>query len=144
MDKRGLSPLIATVLLIAFAVSLGAVILNIGVSVAHDACRDVKLEALTLDATPRLCVDYNTETIRMTLDNQGRTVDGFKISALGSIEYNDDVPFLLDRADKKGFEYPIVGAKNVELVTLTPYIQVRSRQRFCTAQAVTYAPPRTC
>ena len=36
MGKRGLSPLIATVVLIAFAVSLGAVVMNLGSNLAND------------------------------------------------------------------------------------------------------------
>src|SRR3989344_1207065 len=36
MGKRGLSPLIATVVLIAFAVSLGAVVMNLGSNIAKN------------------------------------------------------------------------------------------------------------
>lgn len=52
-NKRGLSPLIATILLIAFAVALGAVVMTIGkATVLGDTSI---FSILTLDGTRQLC-----------------------------------------------------------------------------------------
>jgi flagellin-like protein len=62
IGRRGMSPLIATVLLMAFAVALGAVIMNITIDHrAKGECESVKLNVL------RFCQQGGA--IRMTLEN---------------------------------------------------------------------------
>ncbi|MBN2454196.1 hypothetical protein JXB11_01485 [Candidatus Woesearchaeota archaeon] len=67
--KRGVSPLIATVLLIAFAVALGAVVMNWGKSYAQETADtvrtksdkdvkcsiDVSIEVAKISSTPQIC-----------------------------------------------------------------------------------------
>ncbi len=66
MNKRGLSPLIATILLIAFAVALGAVIMNIGGGVSAGCGVFINMEVVTVDDRPMACVG---EDIKVTLRN---------------------------------------------------------------------------
>lgn len=71
-SKRGVSPLIATVLLIAFAVALGAVVMNWGRGYVEDTAQvarqksdaevkcstDVDIDFVTIDNVPQVC--FNT------------------------------------------------------------------------------------
>ncbi|MDP7623305.1 MAG: hypothetical protein QF436_04300, partial [Candidatus Woesearchaeota archaeon] len=54
-NKRGVSPLIATVLLISFAVALGSVVLNWGrnidISKPGDKCAGINIEIRNIDAS---------------------------------------------------------------------------------------------
>lgn len=62
-SKKGLSPLIATVLLIAFAVALGVMVMNWGKSAAEGkpgetpACQMVKFDPCSIDSQSLLCVN---------------------------------------------------------------------------------------
>src|SRR3989338_11188938 len=87
-NKKGVSPLIATVLLIAFAVALGAVIMNWGRGFVQDrtadvekttkietSCAlDVQLKVSEIIGTPQLCYGGSSTDgfVEFTLDNQGR------------------------------------------------------------------------
>ncbi len=88
VGKRGVSPLIATVLLIAFAVALGAVIMNWGrgfvqertsdvektTKIETGCALDVQLKVSEIDGTPQLCYGGSGAAgqINFTLDNQGK------------------------------------------------------------------------
>jgi len=87
-NKKGVSPLIATVLLIAFAVALGAVIMNWGRGFVQDrtadveqttkietSCAlDVQLKVSEIGGTPQICFGGSSTDgfLEFTLDNQGR------------------------------------------------------------------------
>ncbi|MAG16138.1 hypothetical protein CMO88_03690 [Candidatus Woesearchaeota archaeon] len=87
-NKKGVSPLIATVLLIAFAVALGAVIMNWGRGFVQDqtanveqttevevgCALDVQLKVSEIGGTPQLCYGGSSTEgyFEFTLDNQGR------------------------------------------------------------------------
>ncbi len=86
--KKGVSPLIATVLLIAFAVALGAVIMNWGRGFVQDrtadvekttkietgCALDVQLKVSEIEGTPQLCYGGSGAAgqINFTIDNQGK------------------------------------------------------------------------
>ena len=87
-NKKGVSPLIATVLLIAFAVALGAVIMNWGRGFVQDrtadvektteiettCALDVQLKVSEIGGTPQICYGGSSTNgyLEFTLDNQGR------------------------------------------------------------------------
>jgi len=87
-NKKGVSPLIATVLLIAFAVALGAVIMNWGRGFVQDrtadvettteietgCALDVQLKVSEIGGTPQVCFGGSAEdgSVEFTLENQGR------------------------------------------------------------------------
>lgn len=72
-SKKGISPLIATVLLIAFAVSIGTLIMNIGKDVIANIgdCNEVKLEVQTVNGKPLFCYDPGNKKINMMVKNTG-------------------------------------------------------------------------
>ncbi|MBR9690381.1 hypothetical protein GOV08_01725 [Candidatus Woesearchaeota archaeon] len=89
--KKAVSPLIATVLLIAFAVALGAVVMNWGKdyveTTAKDAgdksnlelsCqRDIDLGVKEIGNTPKIC--YGSNYLEVMLENNGRTkIEGMR------------------------------------------------------------------
>ena len=86
-NKKGVSPLIATVLLIAFAVALGAVVMNWGRSYTEQTAQqvksksdvdvkcslDVKLKLLELSSRPQMCyAEWGASSyVNMTILNDG-------------------------------------------------------------------------
>ncbi|MEM4637524.1 MAG: archaellin/type IV pilin N-terminal domain-containing protein [Candidatus Woesearchaeota archaeon] len=71
--KKGISPLVATVLLIAFAVSIGTLIMNLGRDVLANVgdCNDVKIEIQTINNKPLFCYDQNNNKINIMIKNTG-------------------------------------------------------------------------
>jgi flagellin-like protein len=80
-SKRGVSPLIATILLIAFAVALGAVVMQLGSGLASDSCSaDVQISVSGF-----IC--YDGKQIKMSVKNSGNEeLGGLGIWVYGSNE----------------------------------------------------------
>lgn len=80
-SKKGVSPLIATILLIAFAVALGAVVMQLGAGLGGDDCSaDLQL---SLKGFP--C--YDSTSVKLNLKNSGSSdIEGASIWIHGSKE----------------------------------------------------------
>ncbi|HJX06186.1 MAG TPA: archaellin/type IV pilin N-terminal domain-containing protein [Candidatus Nanoarchaeia archaeon] len=68
-DKKAMSPLIATILLIAFAVALGTMIINL--KIGDDKSADCS--KITMIVSPYLC--YADNMIKMSVKNTGEPVE---------------------------------------------------------------------
>lgn len=66
-SKKGVSPLIATILLIAFAVALGAVVMQLGAGLAGEDC-SADLQLSLQDTT---C--YDGQFVKLNLKNSGNS-----------------------------------------------------------------------
>lgn len=76
-SKKAISPLIATVLLIAFAVALGAVVMNWGGSQLRDQeiCSKIDISLEKINNLPHLCFSEGQQNqISFLLVNQGTTI----------------------------------------------------------------------
>jgi len=88
-NKKGVSPLIATVLLISFAVALGSVVLNWGrnldFSKSGDKCSDVNIKIRDIEDV-QVCYSIieNNGYINFIIDNDGSIdIDGLGIWVVG-------------------------------------------------------------
>ena len=88
-SKKGVSPLIATILLIAFAVALGSVVMNWGLSLelgkAADKCRNVEIKIRNIDVS-EVCFGGVGQNgyINFIIDNTGGTdINGLAIWIIG-------------------------------------------------------------
>jgi len=87
--RRGVSPLIATVLLIAFAVALGSVVLNWGLNLNFgknsDRCRNVELRIRNIDGTDICFGGFGQNGyLNFILDNTGSTdINGLTVWVIG-------------------------------------------------------------
>jgi len=112
-SKRGVSPLIATVLLIAFAVALGAVVMNWGKgyvqsqavqvetqSNAQLSCQsDIELNVYVLNGRPRVC--YKIEDGITTLDIMLRNGGTSTIQGIATTFISADNDVFSTEIDKK-------------------------------------------
>ncbi len=98
-NKRGISPLIATVLLIAFAVALGAVVMNWGrsyiestqTSVQEQAdteitcSTNVKIAAVSVGSTTKICYNDTSHQVKFIIENTGRqTIKKLKVQIINT------------------------------------------------------------
>jgi flagellin-like protein len=97
-DKRGIAPLIATLLLISFAVSLGVVIMNFGraqVELQAQCPINIGLRFAVIGGDNQICYDAGKKDLAFTIEN-GANIDvtGLVVSIIGtqkaeSFELND-------------------------------------------------------
>ncbi len=87
-SKKGVSPLIATILLIAFAVALGSVVMNWGLSLelgkSGDKCRNVDIRIRNVDVS-EVCYGGIGQNgyINFIIDNAGSDINGMSIWVIG-------------------------------------------------------------
>jgi flagellin-like protein len=77
-SKKGLSPLIATVLLIAFAVAMGAMIMNWGSSFGEN--EDPDCSGIHIIASPVICYEKSMNLIKLGLKNEGDAIEELKVN----------------------------------------------------------------
>jgi len=107
-SKRGLSPLIATVMLIAFAVALGAVVMNWGKGYIEEStstpsgemsltptpspvtapCEQaIQLQVLTISGRPDICFDTAGNKLNYRFENNGQVaIEGGKLQLIGETD----------------------------------------------------------
>ncbi|MBI2580275.1 hypothetical protein HYV85_00525 [Candidatus Woesearchaeota archaeon] len=140
-DKKGVSPLIATVLLIAFAVALGAVVMNWGRGFVQQQTSEaekttqtklgcslkVNLKVAEIDNVPQVCYGGGGAAgyIELRLNNNDETNDikGLSISVGGDTGiYNNDtinttIPVGLSGYLNMSYSYAAYGKiKNIRIV----------------------------
>ena len=99
MKKKGVSPLIATVLLIAFAVALGAVVMNWGRGYVQEttekatessagdlACTsDVDIGLMDIDGIRQFCFNRSEDRVEFILENRkNKELEAIKCRILGT------------------------------------------------------------
>ena len=108
-SKRGISPLIATVLLIAFAVALGAVVMNWGKSYVEDTTKNVeetsdrkldcslsvKMAVHQISGANKICFDGDEDVLEVILKNSGtEDIAGIQSTIIGVdniVDYDNNV-----------------------------------------------------
>ena len=149
--KKGISPLIATVLLIAFAVSIGTMIMNWGRDVpAAEDCKDVKIELQTINGKPLFCYDTLNTKINVMLKNTGN-VDVAELrllvtSASGSDFSKDEKniensPIKSGETVVKNIVYVKSGKFKVEIA---PIISVGGTEKACLDKSVVAEDIQAC
>lgn len=139
MNKKGVSPLIATVLLIAFAVSVGAVIMNwtssaTGIeSHGEGDCGITSLNVVEINGQKEICLDRERKKIIITVETGQMQIEGIRISFLGSTNKVIDKNEQIEAGALKTFELSYDPAINGELnkIKLTPFIIPNEKKMYC-------------
>lgn len=148
-SKKGVSPLIATVLLIAFAVALGSVVMNWGLNLnlgkSADSCRNVEIKIRNIDVAEVCFGGFGPNGyINFVIDNTG-TIDirglaiwivgekGTRLFDLDSILIKRDS--LYDKKDKE-VSYDFSAFGNIKQVQFIPKIKPEQATEICPRNAV--------
>src|SRR3989344_5413410 len=104
-SKKGVSPLIATILLIAFAVALGTVIMNWGLSLgssSDDPCAKVALELKKMvdNGEVRYANRGAEGYLNFVIENTGNGVI-FDFSAIGNLDQVQFIPRIMVNGKEK-------------------------------------------
>lgn len=148
-SKKGVSPLIATILLIAFAVALGSVVMNWGLSLnlgkPNDKCRSIEIKIRNIESS-EFCFGGVGQNgyINFIIDNVGSAdLTGLAIWIIGEkgtrIFDLDNIVIkrgsLFDKKDKEvSYDFSMYG--NIKEVQFIPKIKVVETAEICTNSAV--------
>jgi flagellin-like protein len=133
--RKGISPLIATVLLIAFAVSIGVMIMNGGKNrTTVGDCSETKLEVQIINNKQLFCYDTLNNRINVMIKNTGETdVERLKMRVI-TPDFNTEDKDLSESAIKAGdiktknIDYVHSGTFRVEII---PVITVGGKEKIC-------------
>jgi flagellin-like protein len=146
--KRGMSPLISTIILLGFAVALGGVVISWGESSSASEPRDctrTSISLVELGGKPLLCDQGNR--IQFTLENNGEvSLDGVKVAFLFSTG-----PFSTRVAKRIGIgdlakltsTYPSTFS-GIQKVLFTPSFNLQGQSRLCPKQGFSVENIEAC
>ncbi len=92
-SKKGVAPVIATILLVAFAVSLISIVINFGMGLVEGESRkctsDVEIGFIEIDGQKEVCYNSRSEKVNIRIENTGtKIVDGVEILVIGEKDSN--------------------------------------------------------
>ena len=147
MEKRGISPLIATVLLLGFTIALAAVIINWGQTFTKDIqTQTEQTSTIKITCANEVSFDISTacftgSNLKVIVKNEGtKDIDKFAYRVYSSptasvITGSLDDPSL--QTDLKAFEikeYLLNGTNSsVRQVELIPVVTIKGKQTTCTS-----------
>ena len=143
-NKRGIAPLIATLLLISFAVSLGVVIMNFGraqVELQAECPINIGLKFAVIGGENQLCYSAGKKDLSFTIEN-GANIDvtGLIVSIIGTQKAET---FELNNINLKKagtyighVNYDSAVAGDMRQIKISPKIVLYDEEQICTEKAL--------
>ena len=156
-SKRGVSPLIATVLLIAFAVALGAVVMNWGRAQLEPQnqegiCSEIEITMERIGERPNICFNNENEVIFLLRNNGNVPVQKFRITLISNQPinpFNERVYEIVESGETKRLvlDYP-EDFGDIEKIRITPiYIKDINNplsEQICNDKSIEILKPIKC
>ena len=148
-SKKGVSPLIATILLIAFAVALGSVVMNWGLNLdlgkSADNCRNIEIKLRDINSAEACFGGFGQNGyINFVIDNTGAAdISGLAIWIEGdkgtSLFELDNIALktgsLYDKKDKE-VSYDFTAYGNIKQIQFIPKAKAEQTTEICSKNAV--------
>ena len=144
MNKKGISPLISTLLLIFFATALGVVVMSWGktaqleemeVETDEITCSGVGLDVLRINEEPQLC--FMDGMLKYTLENTGSAaIDSIKLFIIGDEIEKLDIDNPIEPADIVSLDTSYQTTATIKKVKITPSILIGLEKEFCPKKGV--------
>ena len=156
-NKRGVSPLIATILLISFAVALGSVVLNLGrnldIAKPGDICAGIIMNIRNIGES-QVCYSGQGQNtyINFIIDNDGSAnIDGLGIWITGEkgtklLDFND---FLIEKGElrevkDKSINYDSNAYGTIKQIQFFPKIKDVDSMELCARNSVKVSNIKAC
>ncbi|MFQ5620908.1 MAG: hypothetical protein ACE5FT_03620 [Candidatus Nanoarchaeia archaeon] len=159
MDNRGVSPLVATLILIALSALLGAVVMSWGKAYIEEraefvqgvqapmlGCENVVLNFIRVGGKPQVCVSPDSNSLRLFVEAGPRgKVPGAQVRVVGSGDiYTDDNALKsLPQGQSRRMELNYGQIGDVRQVKVTPYAGEGARRQYCNPLTLD-APIQVC
>ena len=165
-SKKAVSPLIATVLLIAFSVALGAVVMNWGRGYVEETAAfakeksntqigcsmDLGLKLHRIGGVLQVCYNDTTPSstlLKFTIENSGnKNIEKIQATVIGEklINTTEIDNSTIDKAYIKRFNvtYDNTTVGSIQQLKITPFIEVDGKEVPCASNAVTAEDIEQC
>ncbi len=133
VGKKGMSPIIATILLIAFAVALGAMIMNWSSSLISGGAKASACGDANIKMREDLCYNYGGNKVELDLVNTGDSTIENLILRLNSTDVQQDLEIkysVLEPGDIMVKKVPIILPDEFTL-QLIPTVMVGEEEATC-------------
>jgi hypothetical protein len=151
MNKKGISPLIATFLLISFAVALGVVIMSFGraqVELEAQCPISIGLVISNIGGEDQFCYDSNAKEIKFTLENGVNIkVNGLVFNVIGSIQAeSSEINTEIIKAGTYlgNMKYDSSTSGEIRQVKISPKINLYDEEQICTDKALVIENIKEC
>jgi len=140
MNKKAISPVVSTVVLIIFAAALGAIVISWGNSEIEieseiTGCEDVILSIVEINNLPQVC--YFENNLEITLQNKGSVdIIGLKIVSISEEIVRIEKDINIPSADILVDTFSIANAQLIKKIIFTPKIIENKRERICSASTL--------
>jgi flagellin-like protein len=136
MNKKGISPVVSTLLLIVFAAVLGIVVMSWGKAAQFEeeaepaSCEDAGVGIISIAGEPQVC--HADGILKYTLENTGNSqIESLKISIIADeIEIVDEQKLIM-AADIVNLESRFTTKTDIKKIKFTPRITIDGRAVFC-------------
>lgn len=144
MRKRGISPIIASLLLISFAVALGVVIMNFGraqVELEAQCAIDVGLHLSEVSEKNLFCYDRQNQQVAFTIENGPNIrVEGLIVNVIGE---NKAESFTINSAKMNKAElyqgripYNSANSGKIRQIKIIPKVILYDEEQVCQKKAL--------
>ncbi len=151
-NKRGITPLIATFLLITFAVALGVVIRNFGraqVEETAECAIDIGLHFAEIDGKQQICYDAVKNALKFTVENGINTkVEGLVVNVIGVEKAEtyelEDAQIVRAGTYLAHLQYETISGGAIRQVKITPKITFEEQEQICVEKALIVEQVEDC
>lgn len=143
-DRKGLSPLIATVLLIAFAVALGTMIMNWtfgggGSASIEELCQETRIQLVPNPSNQGICFDAMSKHIKFTIKYLGPESLPYVIVQASDGQQQDSFQRYIEAELARGEQGAFVLAYDAQSASgvsafISPVVIVDEKQHVCIEQ----------
>lgn len=137
--KNAISPLTSTIIMIMFAVLLGAIVMSWGNDYAIDeerGCAKLSVDIIRFRSVPQAC--YKDGNVNFVIENNGKgPIDSFRVFVIGDDIFKDDIQLMLDTGDVARGSFDYSGVIEPKAVKFTPKIERRKASVLCASSSLT-------
>lgn len=151
MDKKGITPLMATLLLISFAVAVGVVVMNFGRAQVESEAEcpvNIGLEFSVISGDDQICYDAGKKDLLFTLENGVNTdVNGLVVNIIGTqkaetFEINSEIIKAGVHLGRVNYDSSVSG--EIRQVKISPKVTLYDEEEVCVDQALIAENIRPC
>jgi uncharacterized membrane protein YwzB len=152
LGKRGIAPLLATVLLIVLAVGLGVVVMNFGraqIEIAAQCSVDIGLDSVELNGKEQVCFDRDNNRLFFIVENGAQIdIESLRLRVIGEqaiLAQDVDSSFIAkENSLLKYVGYDTSKYGEARQIRLTPRVTLYDEVITCKEQSVEFEEIRDC
>lgn len=134
MNKKAISPIISSVLLIVFAIALGIVVMSWGKGVVAKeqggSCEEASLDVIRIAEKPKAC--FKDNTLYFTIENNGQMkTTGLKVSFIGDTIFQKDMMKGIIVGEIVNADIKFADVGNIQKIKIVPKITLEGKENVC-------------